>query len=859
MPYTEEARVGAELGTFRLGYFLPNIVVQIDGSDRTDGALVESLSVTDYLNGQPNEATIVVRGFTPAVGTEIKIGYGGSLHPLDLIFGGHILSITRAYPAADKTEIFHALQCVSYEWLLNRRLVTKRYISETASEIARDLIETFASGISDAGIEQGLDTLDEFSATEEPLGSVLDRLAERIGASWFVDYGKTLRFGFDVSMGGSVNAITEDEPNGLQEGSLSYREDFSQVRTRVRLEGGGSNLAGDVALGETILPVIDATWYAEDGGDLVCEAQRLTYDGKQENEGGAIVGVLFAPSTAPTVALQAGAGIDDGAHQWAVTFYDGSGETTPSPLSASLTTGQLTAPGSNPTPSKGLNGNLSAGQYRWKYTNFDSAGGETTAGSATAIVTMDDVSRPDSASLWPVGGWLGATFGPGTYKWKVTFYTADGETDAVNEATFTFGSGGLADFGVNNLPVSGDSRVIGRKLYRTVKDGSTFKLAKTIPNNTATWVNDDTPDGSLGATVPSSNTALSRRATLTVPVGPSGTAKRGIYRTEANGSTYKKVGELSGNVATSYDDNVADGSLGATEPSSNTTAIRQAALTSIPLGPTGTTGRRIYRTPVGSSQLKRVTELANNSATTYTDTTADSALTTNVPTSNTSTLTNPTGTVNAGAATVPVTGSGAFRSGGGWAYASGQYIRYTGLTTSSLTGVPATGIGAILATINYGAQILSVPAIVGVPSSGDGSVVRALPRNAAVNVVAIADDEAAQDAMAAAVGGDGIHELPMRDGRLSLTEATERALAKLQEVKDPVREVSYQTFDQTTRSGLEVAITLPDQQITGTFRIQQVTLTGFDAAGVNRPLRTVVASSRRFSFEQLLRLIQSGR
>jgi hypothetical protein len=81
---------------------------------------------------------------------------------------------------------------------------------------------------------------------------------------------------------------------------------------------------------------------------------------------------------------------------------------------------------------------------------------------------------------------------------------------------------------------------------------------------------------------------------------------------------------------------VKQGQFGESLPSptasvTTTTGNQHVALSSLPLGPTGTTARRLYRTTVGGSQLKLLTTLANNTATTYTDTASDGSLGANAP------------------------------------------------------------------------------------------------------------------------------------------------------------------------------------------------------------------------------------
>lgn len=55
-------------------------------------------------------------------------------------------------------------------------------------------------------------------------------------------------------------------------------------------------------------------------------------------------------------------------------------------------------------------------------------------------------------------------------------------------------------------------------------------------------------------------------AVSSIPLGPTGTTSRKLYRTVAAGSTYKLLTTIADNVTTTYTDNTADASLGATIP-----------------------------------------------------------------------------------------------------------------------------------------------------------------------------------------------------------------------------------------------------------------------------------------------------
>lgn len=95
----------------------------------------------------------------------------------------------------------------------------------------------------------------------------------------------------------------------------------------------------------------------------------------------------------------------------------------------------------------------------------------------------------------------------GAYRYRVTFVTSSGETQAGEiSAAVT-----VADNSVNGkVALSaipiGGSLVTARKLYRTVAGGSSYLLLALLANNTATTYTDNIADASLGAEAPATNT-----------------------------------------------------------------------------------------------------------------------------------------------------------------------------------------------------------------------------------------------------------------------------------------------------------------------------------------------------------------
>jgi uncharacterized phiE125 gp8 family phage protein len=82
----------------------------------------------------------------------------------------------------------------------------------------------------------------------------------------------------------------------------------------------------------------------------------------------------------------------------------------------------------------------------------------------------------------------------------------------------------------------------------------------------------ETEAGAVSSAVTTILATHGQVALSAIPLGGSAVTKRRIYRTAAGGTTYLLLYEITNNTATTYTDNIADGSLGAAAPSTNTTA-----------------------------------------------------------------------------------------------------------------------------------------------------------------------------------------------------------------------------------------------------------------------------------------------
>ena len=343
-----------------------------------------------------------------------------------------------------------------------------------------------------------------------------------------------------------------------------------------------------------------------------------------------------------------------------------------------------------------------------------------------------------------------------------------------------------------------------------------------------------------------------------IAVGSANVIARRVYRRKNGAGSFQLVTGLGDNTTTTMNDNARTSALGGAPPTVNGTIAARFQLSGISVGPGATTARKLYRTTAGGTVLKLLTTLADNTTTTFIDATGDASLGANAPSGDTSQLQQPTGTVLAGSPTLILAGvSAAFSATGGWAIVgNGQVlVRYRGISGNTLTGIPTAGIGSITSSISYGSLATAAPELVGIPASGPGSIQYPIKTGDNINLLVTVDDTGAQAALAAAIGGTGIKEVYIQDGRIGYTEAIARGRATLADRSTVLVEVNYVTRDPLTRSGATIVCELPPPMgLSGKFKIQDVTISNIRPIAGQPPTYTVLASSQRYSLDDLLRI-----
>ena len=944
-------------GAGRAGYHSSSVYITVAGTDRTSKTRLGSLSIQDNLDHEPNTASIVFTNeFTPAIGNSIVIQLG-STDNAERLFGGRILSTNQVYEDADRQSVVWECSLIDFTWELNQKLVRGQFKSQDASTIIASLVADFAPEFTStardytgSAVDATLGTIDEITFTEVNFGDAITRIMRRVGGHWKVEYHQIVQaFLSDTYNPPRLLDDTETVPVWFRDAFL--RKDNSQLTTRALVEGQGTAVLEQVAVGQTSIPVEDGSiWDATGGAKAKApNGQIITYTGRTVGDGaGSTISNALAAPGAPAVA-ESTVGVLFGSYKYKVGLADSSGETVAGTASATVTpdktytstevwasSSPLTA---NPqwedvawSPAQGIYCAVSDGgvadraatspdgviwtiqtgiaNQLWSgiawspslalFVAVSSNGSNRVATSSDGVTWTGRTAHgtePWSSIVWnPDDGLFVAVANNASAAANAVMTSTDGITWTGRTAPSAIGWFGVAWSNAQSLFVAVATNA-GTASIMTSPDGVTwtgrtsvagaFRAVEWAPSlgifvaiangvnyetstNGTSWTQ-RTLDATLGnewrsiawSVELSQFMAVARTGTDRVMASTTGTSWTG--QNAASASDWRGVVW-----APDLLQWVGVGDAASMEVQTINQVGEKVALSSIATGASPTTKRILYRTEDGGTVYKALDTINNNSTTIYTDNIPDESLGAVAPTISSV-------AVNAGDTAIRVQALENFQAGGGWVEAGGQPISYTGRSGSSgegtLTGVPASGQGTIIAGVPAGGSVVPIGFLSGVPSSGAGSVLVQMEAGEKLNIYITRNDAAAQSALATLLGGsaDGVFEQFIQDRRLSQTEAENRGDAILTLQKDAFQEFTYASRDPKTRSGKTITVDLTSpQSIDTTFKIQSVSISEIDEAPsfvanesghpvVERnPLYTVRASTMRFSFEDLLRLMRRG-
>lgn len=857
LPATMLAAAGLRFGTVATITPSPRATsadITIGGVDVKGRVRLAGLTIHDILNDAPNTCSLTIEGDGPAVGQSLRITMNEGSR---VLFAGAVQTVDQSFDARPAHVAWH-VTAIDDTAKANERRPFGTWVDTSATTIARDITTRFAPTFSTAGIAANLPPVSIVFDGSDTFIAALARLATAIGGYTKIEDGTIYLFIVDES---AAPDPIDAAHRFLFRPAITATIDSSQLRTRVYGKGYGESIQADLAPGESLIPIQDGATFPALGGDAIAattpdgaQSERVAFTGVALAAGGTLVGPGAGPTVAPVLAIAAGSGVDNGRHDVAVVFVTATGQSLPGPF-ASIDVPTQPPPPTAPVAAAALVGTGPDQGSHDYVVAFQTAVGETTPSPiSNAIATSAAVGQlPPPDAVYADNAQAGAGLDEGYHDYKATLLNANGETTPGTQSVSILAQAPNNRINLFIVP-TGPAGTTGRRLYRRFQAGGTWKLLTTIHDNTTTSYLDTAPNSSLGADAPTTNTtgtAAQRIPVSNIPIGPLGVIARKLYRRFNGTGSFRLVTTIANNTATTFTDAVPNTGLGAAALSTPTAVGNQIAVSSIPLGAAGVTARELYMSPGGTNVRKRALVIPNNTATTAMITASDATLgaAPGEPIADTSGLQQPQGQVNPGATALPVAAAATFRDTGGWVtLAGGQVVRYHGISGQTLTGIPASGSGAITTTVLYGSQALPTPMLVGVTGLGV-----AVLKGSAIHIWVQRDDVGAQAEQRARAGGTGIIEFLIVDARRGVESLTARCDADLALFARPIVTVAYATRDLKTQSGKTVDVDLASPRIHETLTIQDVTMTEIDLVPGLAPRFTVTASSVRFSLADTLR------
>ncbi len=762
-----------------------NLVVTINGTDRTKKTDRYESQITDNANETPNTASLLVHGFTPTVGMSVNVAYNGTT-----IFDGLVTNRTLIQKRSVEKKYFR-LDCHDWTFFLDRRLVTKSWTATSVSTIVSDIISGFTTGFTTTNVESSLDAIDFVAFLERP-SAVLTRLANQIGAAWKVLYTKDIYF----RVTSNLASLPDLDTANADFRHLTYGEKIDQIGTRCFVVGGGSSAA-------------NAT------GTIASTAT---------------VAARPAPATTPTISESATPdSFSTGNFNVKMTFvYSGGAESLPSPASNTFNASgnfklQTTVEiGDARVTGKRFYYSYNSGGYG-SGNNFDDLNDNV---STTLILNLHNLGRtiPSVAAGYSAG----ATY---LYVSDCSKFSATGGTAYVGSQSFTY-TGRTASSGVGALtgiPPSGTGSLSGSVSIGAVVGSASLNVTDITPFNSA---GGKVAVGSNQIITYGGTTAGSRAAARPAPSGTPTVAE------SATAASFSP-----GNYALQYSFLYSDGGESAPTSSSAPFAMSgtKAFRVGLTVGDSRVSGRRIYYNKDSGGFLNgnNLDDVADNSTTT-----ADPLTIHNYGRSPVSSAQG----YSAGATYLYVEDTSQFSGTGGTARCGVQTFTYTGRSTSSgvgaLTGIPASGTGSLSAAIDVGDVVFpsvgGSGALTGIPISGTGSILYAINAGDPVNIFVQRDDTTAQSVLAALEGGDGIHEFTVSDSAL-MTDAAcqDRGDAELALQSSMAQDSTYITENANTVANASVRVHISGIDVT--LKIQQVQFSWQEDR--RRPQRRVTVDS----------------
>jgi hypothetical protein len=210
------------------------IILKINGTDRSSLVVRDSLEINQILTSQVDTAVFLLRKYgsrtvVPNVGDDV-----GIYQDTTKIFGGTITTVNES-EISSADGLVYEVRVTDYTFLLDSKLVSETYSSQTIAYIINDLITKYASGFTSVNVSSTF-TITKIVFNQVPISQCIKRLADVLRYDWYVDENKDIHF-FSKFTNSAPYNLTDTSGNYVNE-TLERTIDGTQIANTVKVRGG---------------------------------------------------------------------------------------------------------------------------------------------------------------------------------------------------------------------------------------------------------------------------------------------------------------------------------------------------------------------------------------------------------------------------------------------------------------------------------------------------------------------------------------------------------------------------------------------------------------------------------------------
>lgn len=208
------------------------MIITINTIDRSSLINWESIKITDNINEKVDTCSFTIQvkenqTYFPSIGDTIAITDTITL------FAGTIIKITRKMLSSEIEQ--YEVQCKDWTQEINRYKIVENYTNQTVAYIINDLLTNYAPAFTDTNVLCNI-IISSVRFNNLSLSQCIQKLSESVNYFWYIDYDKDIHF-FAKAEEQSSFGLTDTNENYVYK-SLVLTDDISQVKNRVRVQGG---------------------------------------------------------------------------------------------------------------------------------------------------------------------------------------------------------------------------------------------------------------------------------------------------------------------------------------------------------------------------------------------------------------------------------------------------------------------------------------------------------------------------------------------------------------------------------------------------------------------------------------------